>query len=174
LKHLFYGPGTIVEEGFRTPCLHTPFARTRREYQDDELDDIDYSLISPIVKVDDCRHQLSIHTKDVVRLNRTPEFDFDLLNHLINIYKNELYSTDEELHLYIDKDLKKLVQFDDWHYEDDWQHGVGAGVWEGDKLHIPSYTLGLKVIAQILETRNVNLYKSQAAEDLGFDWKVFE
>lgn len=56
---------------------------------------------------------------------------------------------------------------------DNWHHGKGAGVWEGDKFHIPSYTSGVQVIAQILETGNFNLYKSQSIRNLEFDWKNF-
>jgi hypothetical protein len=181
LMLMVYGPGAIVEQGFRTPCLHTPFAWERREGQDDdldgdELDDIDYSLIPPILEVDVRKQQILIHSKDVVRRNNTQTFAFafDLLNHLIDIYEEELYSTDKELRLYVDRNLTKLVQFDNWYHEDNWQNGgVGAGVWEGDKFHIPSYTLAVKVIAQILETRNFDLYRSQAVEDLGFDWTFF-
>ena len=167
-----YGTGLKVEQGFSTPCLHTPFKR-QWENQDDEFDDNNPS--SPeVIQVYIRGTQVEIQTKDVVRLGKSVEFDFDLLNHLIDIYGEELYSTDKELYLYVSKDLKKLVQFDSWYHEDDWHQGTGAGVWEGDKFHIPRYTCGVKVIAQILETRNFNLYKSQSVDDLGFDWEVFE
>jgi hypothetical protein len=187
--HLFaYGTGLKVEQGFSTPCLHNPFNWRKGEDQEEEIDfnwrkgedqeeeidDINPSLIPELIEVNVRNQRIPIHTKDVVRLNKAPEFDFDLLNHLIDIYDEELYSTDKELHLYVSKDLKKLVQLDNWYHEDNLQHGVGAAIWEGDKFHIPSYTLGVKVIAQILETRNFSLYKSPAVENLGFDWKVFE
>jgi hypothetical protein len=188
--HLFaYGTGLKVEQGFSTPCLHNPFNWRKGgeqeeeidfnwrkgEEQEEEIDDIDPSHIPEVIEVHVRNQRVAIHTKDVIRLNRAPEFDFDLLNYLIDTYDEDLYSTDKELYLYVSKDLKKLVQFDNWYHEDDWQNGsTGAGVWEDDRLHIPIYTLGVKVIAQILETRNLNLYRSQAVENLGFDWEVFE
>jgi hypothetical protein len=169
-----YGTGLKVGQGFATPVLHVPLQWRRWEIQDDELDDTGALAIPEVIQIHIRGKPISVHTKDVPRLNKAPEFDFDLLNYLIGIYGEELFSTDEELYLYVSKELEKIAQFDNWNHEDDWHHGEGAGVWEGDKYHIPSYTSGVEVISQMLETRNLDLYKSQSVKDLGFDWKVFK
>jgi len=174
-----YGTGLKVEQGFDTPVLHAPLEWRKweieeGEIEDDELDDIGLPFIPEITKVHIRKKLITVCTKDVARLNIAPEFDFDLLVHLVNIHSKDLFSTNEELYLYLSKELEKLVQFENLHHEDDWHHGKGAGVWEGDKRHIPSYTSGVEVIAQILETRNFNLYESQSITNLGFDWKTFK
>lgn len=173
-----YGTGLKVEQGFATPVLHVPLKwrkwDTEEEIEDDELDDRGLSFVPEVIKVHIRKKLITVHTKDVLRLHQAPEFDFDLLVHLVNIYGENLFSTDEELYLYVSKDLEKLVQFENLHHEDDWHHGQGAGVWEGDKHHIPSYTSALEVMAQILKTQNFNVYKSQSIRNLGFDWKNFK
>lgn len=174
LKLFAYGTGLKVEQGFATPVLHVPLQWKRWEIQDDQLDDTGVPVIPEVIQIHIRKKSISVHTKDVARLNRAPEFDFDLLNYLIDLYGEELLSTDEELYLYVSKELEKLVQFDNSYHEDDWHHGAGAGVWEGDKYHIPSYTAAIEVMSQMLETRNLDLYKSQSVKDLEFDWKVFK
>lgn len=174
-----YGTGLKVEEGFATPVLYAPlewreWEIEEEEIQDDEVDDKGLPFIPEVIQIYIRREPITVHTKDVARLNIAPEFDFDLLVHLVNIYGENLFSTNEELYLYVSKELEKLVQFENLHHEDDWHHGEGADVWKGDKFHIPSYTSGIEVIAQILETRNFNLYRSQSIRNLGFDWKTFK
>ncbi|MCU0534956.1 MAG: hypothetical protein MUD14_13780 [Hydrococcus sp. Prado102] len=168
-----YGTGLKVKQGFETPVLHVPLEWRRYEIQDDELDEKGIPFIPEVIQVHIRGKLITVHTNDVIRLNKAPEFDFDLLVHLIEIYGEELFSTNKELYLYVSEELEKLIQFDNWHHEDNWHHGEGVGVWEGDKFHIPSYTSGVKIIAQILETRNFDLYRSQSVRNLGFDWKVF-
>lgn len=165
-----YGTGLKVEQGFATPVLHVPLEWRKQEIEYDK----ELPFIPEVIQVRIRRELITVHTKDVVRLNKAPEFDFDLLVHLVNIHSEDFFSTNEELYLYVSKELEKLVQFENLHHEDDWHHGEGAGVWEGDKLHIPSYTSGVEVIAQILETRNFNLYRSQSIRNLEFDWKTFK
>lgn len=166
-----YGTGLKVAEGFSTPALHTPFYWEKYPHSD-ELDEpdseLDESVLPEEVQVHIRRQQIQIQTRDIARLKKAPEFDFDLLVHLMDIYGDELFSTNDELSLYVSQDLKKLVQFDNWdHWEDE-------AVWEDDKLHIPIYTSGIAIISQIIETRNFDLCKSPLAKNLGVDWKTFE
>lgn len=165
-----YGPGVKVEQGFGTPTLHSSFAWDKWEVQHDES----YQLIIPQELEVYIRDELiTIPSKDVVRQNRAPEFDFDLLVHLAESFGEELYSTDEELCLYVSKDLEKLVQFDDWHHNYN-HHDQGEGVFEGNKFHIPSYTSGVIVIAKILETQYFDLCELQSVRQLGFEWTTYE
>jgi hypothetical protein len=174
LELFVYGTGVKVEQGFHTPILHVPLEWRRWEIQHDELDDRGVPIVPEVIHVRIRGELIAVHTKDVVKLNIAPEFDFDLLVHLVEIYGEELFSTNEELYLYVSKELEKLVQFTNWHHEDNWHHGEGLGVWEGDKFHIPSYKSGVEVISQILKTRNFNLDRSQSVKKLGFDWKIFK
>jgi hypothetical protein len=165
-----YGTGLKVDEGFSTPTLHVPF-EWDKYIQSDELeedDEIDEDVLPEEVRVRIRKQQIQIQTKDIARLKQAPEFDFDLLVHIADMYSDELFSTNDELSLYVSKDLKKLVQFDNWdHWED-------KGIWEDDKYHIPVYTSGVEIIARILETRNFDLCRSRSAKNLGVDWVVFE
>lgn len=169
-----YGSGATVEQGFGTPVLHVPFKWEGLEIEDDNLDGSEESPVPREIEVYIRGERVTILPENFASSNRWPAFDFDLLVHLIEVYREELFSTDEELYLYISKKLDKLVKFENWKHEDDWQHGKSAGIWEGDKLHIPSYTSGVEVIAKILESNNFDLCRSQSIRDLGFDWKTFE
>ncbi|KAI9133369.1 DUF7003 family protein [Acaryochloris sp. CCMEE 5410] len=165
-----YGPGVKVEEGFGTPGLHSSFRWDKGELQYDE----NYKRIIPQELEVYIRNELVIiPSEDVARQNRAPEFDFDLLVHLVESFGEELYSTDEELSLYISKDLEKLVQFDDWHHKYN-HHDKGEGVFEGNKFHIPIYTSGVVAIAKILETQYFDLCELPSVRQLGFEWTTYE
>ncbi len=164
-----YGNGLKVKEGFETPILHNPFQWNKDSEEDDEeREETDYDVIPETLTVDVRGNKYKFNREDIPRLNRAPEFDFDLLVHLVDIYDEELLSTNDELYLYVARDLKKVVQFDNWYHEDD------LGVFEGDKYHIPNYTMGVEIVAQILENGNTSLCSSPSAQELGFDWKVFK
>jgi hypothetical protein len=169
-----YGTGVRVSQGFETPTLHVPF-RWEKNLESERLDeeeseDIDEVFIPETVYIDIRGQTSAIQTKDIARLKVSPEFDFDLLVHIVDMYGDELFSTNDELSLYVSRGLKKIVRFDVW---DCWEDEDKA-VWENDRLHIPVYTSGVEVISQILETRNFDLCRSQSAKNLGFDWAIFE
>ena len=175
LMLLVYGPGAIVEQGFGTPVLHVPFEWRGWEMEDDELDDNDDFSIHKETQVYIRGERVAILLENFAKSYKWPAFDFDLLVYLIETYREKLFSTNEELYLYISKKLDKLVKFENWKHEDDWQNGgTGAGVMEGDKFHIPIYTSAIEVMAKILESRNFDLCRSQSIRDLGFDWETFE
>ncbi|ABW29463.1 DUF7003 family protein [Acaryochloris marina] len=166
-----YGPGVKVAQGFDTPVLHSPFEWYKWEI---EYDESHTPIIPQELEVYIRNDLVEIPSKDVVRQNRAPEFDFDLLVHLVESYGEELYSTDEELSLYVSKDLEKLVHLDDWHHKYNFLKGEEEGVWKEDKLHIPSYTLGVEVIARILETQYFDLCDLPSVRQLGFEWTTYE
>jgi hypothetical protein len=169
-----YGTGLKVSQGFATPALHNPFTWEKNllsdELDEEEDENIDENVIPEIAQINIRGQIITIQTKDVARLKRAPEFDFDLLVHLVDMYGDELFSINDELSLYISRDLKKLVRFEVW---DCWEDEDKA-VWENDRLHIPVYTCGVEIISQILETKNFNLCSSRSAKNLGVDWTVFE
>lgn len=166
-----YGPGVRVGQGFDTPVLHSPFEWDKWEI---EYDESHKRIIPQELEVYIRKELVEIPSKDVVRQNRAPEFDFDLLLHLVESYGEELYSTDEELSLYVSKDLEKLVYFDDWHHTYNFLKGEDEGVWEDNKHHIPSYTMGVEVIARILETQYFDLCELPSVRQLGFEWTTYE
>ena len=166
-----YGTGLKVDEGFSTPTLHVPFKWEKyleSDEEDNELDELDEYVIPEVIQVRIRDRLIPIQTKDIARLKQAPEFDFDLLVHIVDIYSDELFSTNDELSLYVSKGLKKIIKLDNW---DSWEN---KGVWEDDKFHIPIFTSAIEIIAKTLETRNFNLCKSRSAINLGFDWTVFE
>lgn len=165
-----YGPGVKVEEGFGTPALHSSFQWDDREVKYDENCQ---RIIPQELEVYIRDELVTIPSKDVVRQNLAPEYDFDLLVNLVESFGEELYSADEELYLYVSKNLEKLVQFDDWHHNYN-HHDQGKGVFEGNKFHIPIYTSGVTVIAKILETQYFDLCELQSVRQLGFEWTTYE
>jgi hypothetical protein len=174
LMLLVYGPGATVKQGFGTPLLHDPFAWRGWEMKAKELNDSEEFSIPKEIQVYIRGEQVTISLENFAKSYEWPAFDFDLLIHLIEIYREKLFSTDEELYLYVSKKLDKLVKFENWKHEDDWQHSKGAGVVDGDKFHIPSYTSGIEAMAKNLESRKFDLCQSQLIRDLGFDWETFE
>lgn len=166
-----YGPGVKVEQGFDTPVLHSSFEWDKWELHYDESCQ---RIIPQELEVYIRDELITILSKDVVRKNRAAGFDFDLLVHLIEGFGEKLYSTDEELYLYISNDLEKLVYFDDWHYKYNFLKGEEEGVWKDGKLHIPSYTMGVKVIAKILEMQYFDLCELPSVRQLGFKWTTYE
>ena len=165
-----YGPGVKVEEGFGTPPLHSSFRWDTRDVQYDESCK---RIIPQELEVYIRKELVIIPLEDVVRQDRAPEFDFDLLVHLVESFGEELYSTDEELYLYVSKDLEKFVQFDDWQHNYN-LHDKGEGVFESNKCHIPSYTSGVVIIAKILETQYFDLCDLPSVRQLGFEWTTYE
>jgi hypothetical protein len=160
-----YGSGIKVEKGYGTPTLHTTF-EVDIEYDEDR----DYvNLEKPkSIEVYVCGEWTTIEPEEVFLSNINLRFEYNLLVELIEKYGTTLFSTDKDLYRYISGDLKKVVQFDGWYYED--QEESGEDYIRG-YTSIAKYIAGLEIMAEILATGNLELYKS--VNHLGLDWQVF-
>jgi hypothetical protein len=165
LMILAYGSGIKVEKGHGTPLLHTTF-EVDIEYDDDR--DYVKSEKPKSVEVYIRGEWVTIDPESVFPSNTTLRFEYNLLVELIETYGTELFSTNDELYLYISRDLKKIVQFDGWYYEDEEEGGED---YIREYTSVLKYIAGLEVMAEILATGNLELYKS--VNHLGLDWWVF-
>jgi len=154
------GSSFEVELGHPSPYFEV-------DYRDDPAEIAYKNWIPPKVVAIEIRGEIvKVNSSDVERISGCG-FDFDLLIHLLPSYRHKMYSTDSELFRYmpnIPVGITKVIQLDDWYYEDMTHYGDG---YVTDK---PSKTEVFQMIAQVLATGDPSYY--QPTFEPNIHWKL--
>jgi|GEM_PF-3252768 len=137
------------------------------DYRDDPAEIDCKNWIPPKVVAIDIRDEIvKVNSSDVERISGRG-FDFDLLIHLLPSYRHKMYSTDSELFRYmpnIPVGIKKVIQLDDWYYEDMTHYGDGYVTFKPSKIEV------FQMIAQVLATGDPSYY--QPTFEPNIHWKL--
>jgi hypothetical protein len=91
---------------------------------------------------------------------------FNLLVHLLANHREEMLATEDEIRAIVPSDIQQVILLDNWHHPD-------VCGWNGRKNRhfIPSDAMSMRMIAQVLETENIDFY--QPCEEANIDWRFW-
>lgn len=91
---------------------------------------------------------------------------FNLLVHLLANHREEMLATEDEIRAIVPSDMQQVILLDNWHHPD-------VCSWNGRKNRhfIPSDAMSMRMIAQVLETENIDFY--QPREEANINWRFW-